>query len=455
MCVVLFCSTQSTHAQGLDYVKNNGQWSPNILFKSNIPSGTLFLEKNSLTFKFFDGEAIYKHHHQVQKESDALFESYAYKLQFLNANLSSYVEGRSKKRAYHNYFISNDSTKWQSDVPLYSEVVIQSIYDNIDLRLTSKDSDFKYDFIISPGGEVSDVLLKYHSVVPRMSHGHLIFDLGFGTIIETSPFAYQTIGGDTVEVACEFRINDETVSFYLPNHYDPSFPLIIDPVLISSTLNGSSTSTVWAHTATYDLNENIFSGGRSFGIGYPTILGAFQENFNGGEYDIGITKFNPDGSDLLWASYLGGSSNDAPHSLITDNDGNLYLYGSSNSIDFPCSQNAYSNSVSGGYDIIITQLSSDGTTILGSSYVGGGANDGINIINYNYDDSYRGEIYLDYENNIYISSFSSSNDFPTSVNAYQSSIAGGQDAVVFKLNNNLSNLIWSTYLGSTGNDAGY
>ncbi|MEC8610355.1 MAG: hypothetical protein VXY06_01235, partial [Bacteroidota bacterium] len=178
LCVVFFCSTQSTHAQGLDYVKNDGQWSPNILFKSNIPSGKLFVEKNSLTFKFVDGEAIYKHHHQVQKETDALFESYAYKLQFLNANLSSYVEGRSKKRAYHNYFISNDSTKWQSNVPLYSEVVVESIYDNIDLRLTSKDADFKYDFIVSPMGKVSDILLKYHSIVPSLSHGHLMFDLG-------------------------------------------------------------------------------------------------------------------------------------------------------------------------------------------------------------------------------------------------------------------------------------
>ena len=281
----------------------------------------------------------------------------------------------------------------------------------------------------------------------------MIFDIGFNKVIEQTPIAYQIIDNKTCYVSCEFILKDNTVSFNFPEGYDNSKTLIIDPTLIASTLSGSTYEN-WGHTATYDLNENIYSGARCFGSGYPTTFGAYQQNFNG-SIDIAISKLNPDGSNLIWATYLGGSSNDYPHSMITDNQGDLYIYGTSSSSNYPTSLSSFSSTNSGNTDIIVSHLSDDGTSLIGSSYIGGNSVDGQNSINTNYGDTYRGEIYLDTENSIYISSFSSSNNFPTSVNAFQNSNMGGQDAVVFKFNNDVSVLEWSTYIGSTSNDAAY
>lgn len=112
-----------------------------------------------------------------------------------------------------------------------------------------------------------------------------------------------------------------------------------------------------------------------------------------------------------------------------------------------------------GTDIVIIHLSADGSTILNSTYVGGRGNDGViethSALTNNYGDQLRGDINLDSLGNVYVSSTSNSNDFPT-INAFQPIYGGGQsDAVVFKMNPNLSALIFSSYMGGTSADASF
>ena len=171
---------------------------------------------------------------------------------------------------------------------------------------------------------------------------------------------------------------------------------------------------------------------------------------------------------------------------MVNSNNELFVFGSTGSSDFPTTLNAFDTSFNGGdffgfinypqgtpsyyleypngTDIIVTKFSSDGSNLLGSTFVGGSKNDGINesgANNYNgnnlchfYADEYRGEITLDDQGNCYVASSSSSLDFPL-VNAAQSTIGGQQDAVGFMLNSNLSSLLWSTYNGGSNDDAGY
>jgi gliding motility-associated-like protein len=105
-----------------------------------------------------------------------------------------------------------------------------------------------------------------------------------------------------------------------------------------------------------------------------------------------------------------------------------------------------------GSDIFITHFTFDGTALVGSTYMGGTGDDGLNYpeyqdLHYQYADEVRGTIDIDANDNIYIASCTKSNDFPVTAGAYQTILNGSMNGVVFKMDNSLSTLVWSTYIG--------
>ena len=441
------------------YIENKGQWNNNILYKANIPEGVVYLEDNLFTYSFYDSKKLEDIHHsshnkEQQNEQNLNVDVFSFKVELLGGNKQAIKHGSEVLPEYHNYFIGNDQEKWKGKVPIYNVVNYTSIYNGIDLKVYSQNIFFKYDFIVAPNANTSDIQLQYNGVNPILKDDNLRIDIGFNTIIEQKPIAYQLIKGKRIEIDCEFKLSNNIVSFAFPNGYNEKYELIIDPILVTSTLSGTSV-TNYGHTATYGNGGEIFTGAISFGTGYPTTIGAFQVNYGGGVTDIAISKLNPDGSSLLWATYIGGASSDYPHSMMVNGSNELYVYGSTDSYDYPTSLNAFQNTNAGSSDIIVTHLTQDGSNIIGSTYIGGSGDDGRNYIITNYGDPYRGEIIVDNSGNAYIASFSSSTDFPTTPGSFQPNNAGGQDGVVFKLNSTLDNLEWATYLGSSGDDAAY
>ena len=186
----------------------------------------------------------------------------------------------------------------------------------------------------------------------------------------------------------------------------------------------------------------------------PTTLGAYQTSYGGGTNDIAISKLDSSGSSLIWATYLGGTGDDFPHSLIV-NSKKLCVYGSTTSSNYPTTSTAYDNTYNGSSDIIITHLDSLGSGLIGSSYIGGSNDDGLNVIVNNYGDDFRGEIMVDNMDNIFIASFLLHQIFQLLLEYISKYYNGGQDGIVLKMNYDLSNLIWSTYIGSSGDDAAY
>lgn len=258
-----------------------------------------------------------------------------------------------------------------------------------------------------------------------------------------APYAYQVKNGKHYKVPCFYVLEKDILSFTFPEGYDKNLQLIIDPTVIGATMTGTTDSYNYGHSATFDNSGNIYMAGISFGIGYATTNGAFQENFASGNTDIVISKYNSDGSDLIYATYIGGNDVEYPHSTVTDIEGQLYIMGSSKSDDFPVSSDAIQPDHGGSIDIIITKLSKDGDALMGSTFIGGIDNDGQNISDYepSLGDKYRGEIILDANSNVYIASCTKSVDFPVSPNAYQKNLYSTgptkQDGVLMKLNSDL------------------
>ena len=167
-------------------------------------------------------------------------------------------------------------------------------------------------------------------------------------------------------------------------------------------------------------------------------------------------------SDMIYATYLGGNGVEWPYSIITDFNQQVYVYGASRSTDYPVTSNGFQQNNGGNMDIVVSILSQDGSSLIGSSFFGGSADDGFNdkigTFNYSYGDEFRGEIVIDGQNNVYVVGSTKSNNFPITSNAFDNTFNTNgfpsQDAFVLKANSDLSFLYWASYLGGDDLDSG-
>ncbi|MBX7095676.1 MAG: gliding motility-associated C-terminal domain-containing protein [Flavobacteriales bacterium] len=463
--------------QQLNIIQNKGQWDQKAKYKADIPGGYAWLEKNAITYQFRHGEdmeLLHQKHHGKMKDKELTIRNHVYSQQFIGVNEKSTVRHQKTQSFYHNYFLGNDPSKWASFVPVSYEVIYDNFYPGIDLKVYSKNGMFKYDFIVAPHSDPTQIRWNYSGIEPELKNDRLIFASNAGEISEFIPEAYQIVNGVKKNVACKYKLKDGVVSFQLGKSYDSRYELIIDPTLIFSTFTGS-TADNWGYSATYDNNGNMYVGGVVFGNGYPTTAGAFDNTFANGTgvvIDMGISKFSANGSSLLYSTYIGGSGSDAPHSLIVNNNGELIISGTTSSTNYPVTAGCYDNSFNGGSyvsidayidynggsDIVLTKLNSSGSALIGSTYLGGSGNDGINDVAtlfYNYGDTNRGEVVIDDNGDIYITSCTQSSNFPTTPGSLSQTKQGTQDAVVVHMDPLLTTLVWGTFVGGTGNEAGY
>jgi gliding motility-associated-like protein len=474
----------------LKFIENKGQWEEQVAFKAELPCGALFLEKNCFTYNFFDAKDMdrimeFKHAPIDQKRKllpeEYMIRYHAYKVHFLGARDDLRFNTSGPSEDYNNYFTGSDPSKWASKVRSYKEVTYHGIYTGIDLTLFQKQSNLKYEFDLHPGADAASIKLQYEGADHiAIMNGNLLINTSVVNIIELKPLAYMVKDGKRTEIPCRYKLKGRVVSFDFPDGYDKTAEVVIDPVLIFSTFTGS-TADNWGFTATYDSHGRVYSGGIVFGTGYPVSPGAYQMVFGGGASgaylngcDVAIIKYDSSGTQRIFATYLGGSGNDLPHSMIVDANNNLLVYGTTGSSNFPVTSNAFDVTFNGGdsinydfnsikfghgIDIFVSKLTPDGTQLLASTYIGGSKNDGLNYpspLSYNYADGARGEISFDVNNNIYIVSTTNSSNFPVTPGVFQSSFGGGtQDGVVVKMDNNLTSIIWSSYLGGSGYDAVY
>lgn len=458
---------QITLAQNayLSFTENKGQWHDNVLYRAHLPAGQLYLEANKLTYQFYNetdlGRIDELHHGMLNNptKADSTINLHAFNLTFVNASVPKLTAEKPLPN-YENYFIGNDKSKWASNVKKYQEVEYQELYNGINLKFYPSSNTLKYDFIVAPFVDVAQIQLKYNGVEStEIKDGHLYIKTSVNTLIENKPYAYQIINGVQKEVLCNYVLNNNTLTFDFPKGYNKSYPLVIDPALIFASYSGSTVGN-WGYTSTYDETGHLYGAGVVFGAGYPVTTGALQLFFNGGNRDAGVSKFSPDGSSLIYSTYLGGIDIDSPHSIIVDNNDNLVILGTTDSPNFPVPSTAYDDTLN-GTDIFVVKLSSDGTSLIGSTFIGGSATDGLNQsapLKYNYADDYRGEVVVDENNNILVASTTFSDDFPTTSGVIEPNFISGdhnQNACVFKLSPNLDTLIWSTYFGGNMDDAAY
>ncbi len=452
----------------LVFAQNKGQWGGNTQYRGDLVNGRLYVETNAFVFVKWDGEALEEAHHKDNKKT---IKGHTNKMVFEGANLNATWQATERQAHYRNYFIGNNPAYWASDVGMFKHLQVTNMYNGIDAMAYGSGDAFKYEFRLQANADPTLITIRYEGVEGlSIRKGELRYSTSVGRFKELAPYAYQVKDGKRKEVKCDYVLQGklQTVGFTFPDGYDHNLPLVIDPTLVFASYTGS-TADNFGYSATYDADGNLYdagsvfefrsSGNPSTGIGSYPIVGAFQSSFNGGNMDIGISKFSATGTALLYSTYLGGMDVDEPNSLFVNDNNELYVLGSTGSINFPVTPNAYDQSYNGGVsDIIITKFNAQGNSLLASTFIGGSERDGRNAsltLMYNYADSSRGEIVVDKNSNVFVASNTSSFNFPVSPNAFQQNFAGGQDGVVLKLNSDLSQIIWSSFLGGSFDDACY
>lgn len=474
LIIISFASVTKAQNATLEFVKNNGQWDGDFIYKSVTGTGDIFLQKNAITYVIGEPGAVEKmdafKHGQIK--IPPVLKYHAYKMLFENSHVPVLTEQKVQTH-YYNYFLGNDASRWKSNIHPALAINYERLYDGIDMHLSSEKGNLKYDFIIQPDADVSQIKLKIEGADKvSLKNGNLVIGTSVGDVQELKPVVYQYVNDQRVAVACNYVLNNNTVGFQFPNDYNHSVALIIDPTVVFCTFTGS-TADNWGFTATYDSLGNFYAGGLVNGLGFPANVGAFQTTFGGGTTtagsaypcDMAIIKFDATGASKIYGTYIGGRDNDQPHSMIVDNNGDLIIAGRTYSDNFPVTASAYDGTYNGGADIVVVKLNNTGTALLGSTYIGGSGDDCVNTnaseyvfggidLKHNYGDDARSEVLIDKSGNIYVASSTKSTNFPT-VNPIQSSLSGTQDAVLIKLNSTLSSLVFSTYLGGSSVDAGY
>lgn len=476
---LLFClllaSAYQSKAQEHRFIENKGQWHNRVEFKAELGGGDLYFEKDRLHYQFYS----YPDHHEgkskgfgLSHREEKLIKEHRFEARFINANPAVEMKKSGESPYYYNYFLGNDQESWATEVRTLKKISYKNLYPGIDLKFYEVNGSLKYDFIIESTANYQDIQFQYEGIDKiRIEDGRLIIDHSLGELIETKPYAYQMIDGEKQEVAFEYELSKKKViSFKSKGEFNPNYPIVIDPVLVFSTYSGSISDN-FGLTATYDSLGNGYMGGIVFGNRYDTTLGAFQTTFAGGTIDIAISKLNPQGTTLLFSTYLGGNLNETSNSLVIDDSLNLFVFGTTASTNFPTSTNAYDRTkanssqigteitdFSGGSDIFVTKFSPDGKRIKGSTYYGGLFADGINFadsqygrLRYNYGDSHRGEVIVDSAGYCYIGTCTRSPNLGGAVNTH----TGITDGLIVKFSPNLDSVIFSRYLGGSGYDAVY
>jgi hypothetical protein len=389
-------------------------------------------------------------------------------LQFVGANPAAKISGANQLTGKINYFFGNDSARWQANVPTFAQVQVEDIYPGVNVVYYGNRQKLEYDLNLAAGVNPSVVALRFDgaekvSVNPK---GALVIHFQSGDVIQHPPVAYQNIHGVRQEVAANYKILDAHTAAFALGSYDHSESLVIDPVLSYSTyFGGNLGDTGWA-IAVNPIDGSIYVAGQTFSSkdsnNIPALTlsspAAFQTNYLGGRYtgDAFVARFDNSGTNLIYATYLGGSGNDGALSLAVDAGGNAYMAGYTDSTNFPTANSIY-NHISGKpnqftktypVDAFVTELNPAGNALVYSTYLGGNSMDA----------AYG--IALDDSGDAFVTGYTYSTNFPVTPNAYQSHMACSNtvyincNAFVTEVAAGGPNLKYSTFLGGTNFDQG-
>ncbi len=357
---------------------------------------------------------------------------------FPGSNRGVEAEGLEPLPSSVNFILGSAAASIQ-DVPAYGSAVYRNLYDGVDMVFRSGGGLLKAEFVVQPGRDHRVIQVRYRGA-QRMEiepDGGLAIYSGNGVFREQAPVVYQDLPeGRRFVAATYIQQGDETIRFRVED-YDRGHPLVIDPALTYSTYLGGNRTDIGT-AITLDAAGSMYVAGYTESSNMP-VQNPIQSKGSGN--DAFVFKMNASGTQILYATFIGGSSDDRAYGLAVDGSGAAYLCGSTASSNFPVANASKIQPLrGGGKDAFVLKLNPSGNALVYSSYMGGSGSD-----------SLHGCV-LDPYNQLYAVGETNSSNLPTKA-PFQAANAGGMDAFLVKINMNAT-LVFSTYFGGSADDGG-
>ena len=421
----------------LSFTENRGQINNLVSHYLKGRGGTIYFTKESIVYKLLSEKVPHARDRRSKKSRRLSFT-----LRPLGAEKTVKLLSQKRLPGRVNYLIGDDPKDWHTNIPLHEEIIYKGLYKGIDLKIYGTNNQMEYDFILSPGADPKVITMACEGieVLSVDKNGDLLIETPLGDIKHLRPLIYQEIEGTRHLIDGTFKVAENTFSFDIGN-YNKDYALIIDPLTLSySTYLGGSGRDSGSSIAV-DSSGAAYVTGLTASTDFPTN-NSYQGTYGGGDYDAFVAKLSPDGANLVYSTYLGGSGRDNVYSIAADSSGSAYVTGYTNSTDFP-TVNAYQGTYGGGdYDAFVAKLSPDGANLVYSTYLGGSGRDS------------GSSIAIVTSGIAYITGDTNSTDFPTT-NAYKGTYGGGSfDAFATKFSPTGSSISYSTYLGGSKSELG-
>lgn len=356
----------------------------------------------------------------------------ALSLKFIGSN-DTKPQGIKERLTKINYIIGKDRSKWRRNLPTFDGVKYTGVWDGVDLEIEANKEGLKLYWKVSPHADPSKIQLEYMGA-NRLSvteTGELKIEHDLGESFDKAPVAYQIINGEKTEVPCEYRLDSDLARFsFALGEYDPNFELIIDPLMpYGSYLGGSEQDA--GMCICVDEAGSAYVAGYTISEDFPIIPGAYQIAPEQTDWDSGfVSKFTPDGSDLIFSTYLSADRSVIIYAIDIDDDLCVYVTGDTNSLDFPTTDNAFRPDITGNEDGFLTKFAADGSDLVYSTYLG----------------SFRcfpRALKVSPDGFAYVGGFATT-DYPTTPGAYQNWVATNYSGFVTKFSQDGSAQVFST-----------
>ncbi len=416
----------------LAFESNRGQTDSRVRFTARARSLTAFVT---------DAETVFALHAPRSDEGGDRATDVV-RMRFVGANPSPVVEGCDELPGRCNYFLGNDASKWVTDVPTCARAVALDVYPGIDVHwYGDADRRLRYDVVVAPGADpsaVSFALAGAHGLEVE-GDGTLVAATDAGELRQTKPVAYQRVNGVRRAVDAAFGLTQDGRVRFDVGMYDARRPLVIDPSVTYSTfLGGGGLETGFGIAV--DSTGAVYVTGDTASSDFP-LQAALQGSLGGAASDAFVTKLNAAGSAMVYSTFLGGSGLDTTHGIAVDGSGAAYVTGRTVSSNFP-TQSPMQSASAGNSDVFVAKIAPSGSSLAYSTYLGGSGND------------FVFGIALDAGGAAYVTGDTTSTNFPVQSALQSGYGGGTYDTFVAKLNASGSALTYSTYLGGSGLDRG-